>query len=296
MQASAPKHILPSDIEAELLAVSELFEVPDWKFADWPYSCDALFEVVEELGKSDWVLSVKRNIAEEGYAVIDMRNMIEAFSESQAAAALTTFLNLFGRPLKVFRNHPFWRELTVDLSRPANKSCGCGHQAVHMDFVNASTPPDYVCLLCIRPDPYGGGASILAKIEGVELELSSRDRQVLSDSSFRDGVVEQLSGIGTDVNPFSVIDLSGSWRYRFTSNLLSSSCSDAHALALHALADVLKRRSLYVTLQKGDLLLINQHKAVHGRAAMGDGQERLDPSIRRLLLQSFLREKCRVSS
>jgi hypothetical protein len=48
-------------------------------------------------------------------------------------------------------------------------------------------------------------------------------------------------------------------------------------------------RTVRISLAAGDLLLVNQHIAVHGRAALGADQERIPVASRRKLLLSFLR-------
>ncbi len=40
-----------------------------------------------------------------------------------------------------------------------------------------------------------------------------------------------------------------------------------------------------------DLLIVNQHRWVHGREPLGDGQHTIAPEERRLLLQLFLRNR-----
>lgn len=43
------------------------------------------------------------------------------------------------------------------------------------------------------------------------------------------------------------------------------------------------------TLQRGEFLIVNQHRWVHGREPLGDGQNSVRPENCRLLLQLFLR-------
>ena len=77
-------------------------------------------------------------------------------------AAADAFAGRLATVIQVFANGPRWRLLGVDPDRPLDRSGGTGDQPPHMDFVNASLPPDYVFLYCARPDPLGGGASLVA--------------------------------------------------------------------------------------------------------------------------------------
>jgi hypothetical protein len=158
-----------------------------------------------------------------------------------------------------------------------------------MDFVNSANPPDLVCLLCLRPDPLGGGESLVASIAGIGDLLSKEDLAELSMRQFRDGLVSHLDGIGDDVNPFAVYSPGDRWRYRYTGKLLSSTQSTSAKRAVEALATILDSRVLKERLRRGDLLLLNQHYVMHGRSILGPGQEQIHPAQRRLLLQSFIR-------
>ncbi|GFE19328.1 hypothetical protein Sgleb_73750 [Streptomyces glebosus] len=50
----------------------------------------------------------------------------------------------------------------TNLNANPGQSTGTGYNAFHMDLANATVPPDYITLLCVRPDPLGAGASILS--------------------------------------------------------------------------------------------------------------------------------------
>lgn len=69
----------------------------------------------------------------------------------------------------------------------------------------------------------------------------------------------------------------------------------AHARAARELSEQLTAGQATFTLQRGDLLLLNQHRCVHGREPLGDGQRDVAPDDRRLLLQLFLRDTGRPS-
>jgi hypothetical protein len=64
---------------------------------------------------------------------------------------------------------------------------------------------------------------------------------------------------------------------------------EAHASAARELAGHLLAGQTKFTLQRGDLLIMNQHRCLHGREPLGAGQKDVPPTARRLLLQLFLR-------
>jgi hypothetical protein len=161
-----------------------------------------------------------------------------------------------------------------------------------MDLVNATRPPDYSALLCIRPDALGGGASILADARAAASRLAPSSRALLADKAFRYGSFFDLSGVGEECAPFAVLDgrPDDAGFVRFTGKMLGEPGLDqAHAGAARELSAHLTGGQVSLTLGRGDLLIVNQHRFMHGREPLGAGQEAVPPAGRRLLLQLFLR-------
>lgn len=252
------------------------------------------WDVVEappvEIGDTalDVSLALRAQLDLDGAAVVRMPWLVER-SAAEAASLVTALTSLLAEPIRVFVNQPgLWRYLGVDPARPLHSSGGTGSQGLHQDFVNASAPPDFVYLYCRQADPYGGGSSLLASTIGVADELSPADRGVLQQRLFRDGRVVNLENIGIDINPFAVL---GDERVRYSGKLLDS-LDDAVALtALLRLQNRLARRTVEVLLEAGDLLIVDQRKALHGRMPLGSGQEKLPAGSRRLLMHGFGRER-----
>ncbi|MEU9489181.1 hypothetical protein AB0D83_37030 [Streptomyces decoyicus] len=77
---------------------------------------------------------------------------------------------------------------------------------------------------------------------------------------------------------------------RFTAKMLAEfELEEEHGLADKELANQMVAGQVSYTLQRGDFLIVNQHRCVHGREPLGDGQHGVTPENRRLLLQLFLR-------
>jgi hypothetical protein len=227
----------------------------------------------------------------QGFVVLGLDQLLNNLAEGEAAAATTVLLSCLGIPLRVFLSHPYWRRLGVDLNRPFARSGGIGDQPFHIDFVNANNPPDLVCLLCVRSDPLGGGASLIASLDGIERELNPTTQEVLSFPLYRYGEVRNLNGVGNDANPFPVLDLGARWTYRYTGKLMDSVLNDKAHVALQAVGNILASREVSFTLSRGDLLLLDQHRVTHGRRRLGQGQHQIPEDKRRLLLQSFVRRE-----
>ena len=282
---------MPDSSLKELVALASKYPVNDWDFVDWTYGSTDLSMQATSHNLSQFLDTLRREIFTHKFVVIGLSTLIDTFPPSIAAAAATLLLCTFGTPLRVFLSHPYWRKLGVDLSRPPESSGGSGNSPFHMDFVNAQNPPDLVCLLCLRPDPLGGGRSLLASIDGIEQLLDPVHVDILSRPQFSDGMVYNLNGVGEDINPFPVITSGSLWRYRFTANLLHSTPNSQGLTALQAVTNILNSRAVSLTLARGDLLILDQHKMTHGRSAMGEGQGTIPEDKRRFLLHSFVRKE-----
>lgn len=275
---------------AALVDVARSLPVSGWDFPAWPAVSirdmpqpKELAAVVQEIGT---------HLAADGFCVARLAGIVVEHPEAIAAGAATLLATAVGSPFRIYQSNPgHWRSLGADPKRPVNRSEGIGLQLPHTDFCNAEFPPDVVCLLCLRPDPLGGGASLVARIDGIEDVLAPAEVEALSQPVFRDGQVVNLSGVGGDANPFAVISkMSGErFRYRFVGHLLESAPEPEPRAAVRALVDALWERTVTIPLVAGDLLLVNQHLAVHGRAALGAAQDDVPEAAKRRLLLSFLR-------
>lgn len=228
-----------------------------------------------------------------GYAVVRLGNIArELGTGDQFQRAATAILAGVAAPFQPFTKWPLWKEIGTSLDANPGRSTGTGYNAFHMDLVNATRPPDYTTLLCIRPDPLGGGPSILSDARAAAARLSPASRSLLAESAFRYGSFFQLSDVGEEYSPFPVLDSepAGVGFVRFTAKMLNESGLDeAHASAARELAARLVEGQVSFMLQRGDVLIVNQHRFLHGRDPLSAGQETVPRADRRLLLQLFLR-------
>lgn len=64
---------------------------------------------------------------------------------------------------------------------------GTRAQALHIDAPQVEAIPDYTCLLVLRPDPAGGGASVLGDLHAAVAAVSEPDRAALRQPVFWEG-------------------------------------------------------------------------------------------------------------
>ncbi|MFF9310891.1 TauD/TfdA family dioxygenase [Streptomyces sp. NPDC014748] len=234
-----------------------------------------------------------------GHAVLRLGGLAKALGSSDRFLRLATaFAAEVAVPFSPFPRWPLWKDIGVKIDKDPGKSSGIGYNAFHMDLVNATLPPDYTTLLCVRSDPLGGGLSILSDAHAAVARLSEDSRALLSEPAYHYGTFFDLHGVGEEYKPFPVLDGSTSEGFvRFTAKMLERSRLDhAHADAARDLAKELVRGQVSFMLQPGDYLIVNQRRFLHGREALHNGQEAVPVGDRRLLLQLFLRAPAGASS
>ncbi|MFF2721979.1 TauD/TfdA family dioxygenase [Streptomyces sp. NPDC058011] len=231
-----------------------------------------------------------------GYAVLRLGNLVRTLGTDgdRFLRLATGFAAEVAVPFSPFPRWPLWKDIGVKVDKDPGKSSGIGYNAFHMDLVNATLPPDFTTLLCIRPDQLGGGLSILTDAHAAVARLPEGTRALLSEPAYHYGTFFDLFGVGEEYKPFPVLDGSapGEGFVRFTAKMLTRSLlGKAYADAARELARELVRGQVSLMLQAGDYLMVNQRRYLHGREALRSGQEAVPVADRRLLLQLFLRAR-----
>ncbi|MFB6555013.1 TauD/TfdA family dioxygenase [Streptomyces sp. NPDC056405] len=232
----------------------------------------------------------------DGYAVLRLGKLFTALGngDGRFLRVSAAFAAEIATPFSPFPRWPLWKDIGVKIGKDPGKSSGIGYNAFHMDLVNASLPPDYTTLLCVRPDPLGGGPSILSDAHAAVARLSEGSRALLAESAYHYGTFFDLFGVGEEYKPFPILDSSspGAGFVRFTAKMLErSQLERAYANAARELAEELVKGQVSFMLMPGDYLIVNQRRFLHGRKALRSGQETVPAADRRLLLQLFLRAR-----
>ncbi|MFE5534824.1 TauD/TfdA family dioxygenase [Streptomyces sp. NPDC056492] len=286
---------IPRELEAALIDQS----LPAWKLDGPALAKSTIEEYRTELAAwpqfTETVATLHRALTGHsgGYAVLRLGNLAKALGadDDRFLRLATAFAAGVAVPFSPFPRWPLWKDIGVKVDKDPGKSSGIGYNAFHMDLVNATLPPDYTTLLCVRPDPLGGGPSILSDAHAAVARLSDDHRALLAEPAYHYGSFFDLYGVGQEYKPFPVLDGDlGVGFVRFTAKMLERSelCRE-HADAARALAEELVRGQVSFMLQAGDYLIVNQRRFLHGREALQSGQENVPAVDRRLLLQLFLR-------
>lgn len=225
-----------------------------------------------------------RQVHRDGYAIVA--------SPPDLVADLrlpTAICSLVGRPFRLVRRWPLWIDLPVDLDAEPHRFGGIGHNPFHIDLVNASAPPPYVCLLALRTDPLGGGHSIVSDLRAAVARLSPEHVAALSLPTFHEGRFFDLQHVGHGLERFAVIERRAQrGPVRFTAKMLADMSLGTQRDALEALDRQLTATQARFLLRPGELLIVDNHRMAHGREALGYPQTEVAPDVRRALHQTYL--------
>jgi L-asparagine oxygenase len=137
--------------------------------------------------------------------------------------------------------------------------------------------PRYLLLLCLRGDP--AAQTLLCDVDHVLDLLDPEVRAVLGQPRFRTGVDESFTdGAIADRRPPSAV-LSGNSRRPtlvFDADLMQGTDPEAQA-ALETFRDLTRARRGSLSLEAGDLLVVDNDRCIHGRSsfrARFDGTDR----------------------
>lgn len=193
-------------------------------------------------------------------------------SDDAIVRAATVSLCLVGHPFRVIDTaRGLWNDLGVDASKKPGEFSGLGLNSLHIDVPNVEFVPDFTALLCLRPDPAGGGESLISDLHKALHTLSKEDQEELTAKVFYEGRVFGLSGVGKEKLPFSVLEEieSTAW-VRFGGKMVTDERNAGHRNVLERLDEAVDRQRIEVRLGRGQMLVLDQSKCAHGRLPLGN--------------------------
>jgi L-asparagine oxygenase len=153
---------------------------------------------------------------------------------------------------------------------------------LHCETVFTDSRADVIGLLCLRPDPDRIAGTVLTSTAMLLPLLDPRTLATLSEPRFSTTVDGSfLRGAGIEdpilIGPIRVLD-GAPWRPRIRCDFAETKGLDPEAqAALDALYLAARDSILEIRLEAGDLLLIDNHDAFHGRTSfrhLGNGEDR----------------------
>lgn len=152
--------------------------------------------------------------------------------------------------------------------------------------------PDYVLLYCIRSDSEGGG-TFFASIREVLDNLPDRVVEELFRPQFQTGVDYSFGNLTTEKANGPVMSvLHGDRKDPFLRFDLDLMCglNDQAQSALECLASEVENVRRTIHLQPGELLVIDNHRAIHGRASFQPQYDGNDRWLKRCYVQTDIKK------
>ena len=155
---------------------------------------------------------------------------------------------------------------------------------LHTDSTFMAVPHDVIALGCQRAAPGGGGRSLVVRIDAVVHELRRRDEQALEVLQRPAFPFALKTGEGVQVGLLPVLEQApDGWRVRYRGDITARlvehgvAVDDEAVGALAAFRAAASRCAELVAfdLEPGDVLLVDNRRALHGRTAIADDADRL---------------------
>jgi alpha-ketoglutarate-dependent taurine dioxygenase len=147
--------------------------------------------------------------------------------------------------------------------------------AFHTETAFHPHRPRYLLLLCLRGDP--AGKTLLCSVPHAVRELPDRQVAVLREPRFDTGVDESFGRTSRRIGPFAVLAGDPAQPFVTFDADLTAGLDEEAEDALAALRAAVDDCFLEVTLEDGDLLVVDNAVTVHGRSpfpARFDGTDR----------------------
>jgi L-asparagine oxygenase len=162
--------------------------------------------------------------------------------------------------------------LATSVGRQLSTSSGVT-LAFHTETAFHPHKPRYLLLFCLKGDP--AAATTLCSVDAVLGRLEPSVRIQLADRRFVCGVDESFgSGTTWTTQPMAILTDDG--EFTFDADLMRGVDHEADHV-ITAVAQAIGAAQTSITLEAGDLLILDNHRAVHGRSpftARFDGTDR----------------------
>ena len=164
----------------------------------------------------------------------------------------------------------------ADVGRQTSTSSGVD-LAFHTETAFHPHKPRFLVLLCLKGDP--AASTTLCSIDDILPGLDARQRQVLAEPRFHTRADESFGG-GVDARflpPMRVLTGDPDHPTLTFDAELTTGLDDEAQAALDALTALVEAHHTSLVLEAGDLLVVDNHRCVHGRspfAARFDGTDR----------------------
>lgn len=160
---------------------------------------------------------------------------------------------------------------------------------LHTEQAFSEIRPDYLSLACLNGDE--NAKTFILHLQDIIDHLSTEDVELLKKEKWKIGVDMSfiMNGCKGDLRgPLSILNNNnGNWELIFDQDLMVGETTNASEL-IEKITNIYYDYREHVILKKGDLLILNNHKLVHGRSSFEpkfDGNDRF--IIRSFILKNL---------
>ena len=160
--------------------------------------------------------------------------------------------------------------------------------ALHTETAFHPYKPDYVMLLCLRGDPTA--ITTYAESEDILSLLSKDTLNTLKEKRFTTGIDISFRNKGDEKKRIPTVILeekNGDYSFTYDADLMQGN----DRLADEALGDIekaIQKCTREIILSKGDLLIIDNNKTIHGRKPFQARYDGTDRWVQRMLVKKIL--------
>jgi L-asparagine oxygenase len=191
------------------------------------------------------------------------------------------------------KNGALFHDIVPERGQENEQSAASSRTALALHTERCFHPhlPSHVLLLCLRPDPGGKAATEIASVRRMLPLVPARHRPTLFQPVFRTGIDYSFGNVATEKANGPIMSVLHGDRkdpgLRYDLDLMVG-LNDRAREALDAVKSAAQRVCTGVPLAAGDLLIIDNRRAVHGRSAFTAGYDGRDRWLKRAYLVSNL--------
>lgn len=135
---------------------------------------------------------------------------------------------------------------------------------IHTDLSYVRNPPRFILMQCVQPAGEGEGLTLLSDCSIAFANLPERFKNILSQERFCFSYPPNCPvGETEDLAVYQRMENKEIWRFR----LDSMTYDDEFSEAVRAFHGSLNAITIKILLKRGDLLIVDNHRMVHGRTA-----------------------------
>ncbi|MGW4801118.1 TauD/TfdA family dioxygenase [Nonomuraea sp. NPDC004297] len=171
----------------------------------------------------------------------------------------------------------------------SQSNAGCARLLLHTENAFHEHRPDYVVLHCLRPDPEGRADFRIAHKDAAVAKLSGADLAELREPQFVTVAPPSFAGSAPPVTPHAVLSGAADDPDLRVDSTATRALTARGRAALRALLAVLDECAASVSLAAGDVVIVDNRAAAHGRTAYRPRFDGGDRWLQRVYVQVDVR-------